>query len=162
QAALWLAPQDPRLHQNLALAYQWQGDLAKADPHWNRYVELADDRLPSPPGFPNYHQAVTFQALTRLATAYSEKGQGGPAGPPLRRARPPAAAQRRRRARAPLPALPAGQAPRRRPQGPGPPPRAAPRRPAVRAVRARPLRDQEPQRHRPHPDRHRPHPPAPP
>ena len=73
KAALKLAGTDGRLEQNLALAYEWHGDLPQADPHWNRYFELIDRRLPAPPGDRTYLESLAFEALTRLATCYSEK-----------------------------------------------------------------------------------------
>jgi tetratricopeptide (TPR) repeat protein len=72
-AALKLAPDDPRLHQNVALAHELQGDLAQADPHWNRYFDLLDNRVPVPPDRPNYLDALAFESLNRLATRFGEK-----------------------------------------------------------------------------------------
>jgi tetratricopeptide (TPR) repeat protein len=72
-AALKLSPNDARLHQNLALAYELQGDLAQADPHWNRYFDLLDQRLPAPPDLPKYHDTLAYESLSRLAGRYSEK-----------------------------------------------------------------------------------------
>ena len=42
---------DPRLFQNLALACELNGELAQADPQWNRYFDLltAGAELPRPP-----------------------------------------------------------------------------------------------------------------
>jgi Flp pilus assembly protein TadD len=74
QAALKLAPNDPRLHQNLALTYEYQGDLVSCDPHWNRYFDLLGNHHPEgPPDVPKYLDLLTYEALTRLATRYSEK-----------------------------------------------------------------------------------------
>jgi tetratricopeptide (TPR) repeat protein len=72
-AALKLAANDPRLHQNLALAYEWQGELQQADPHWNRYFELLDARWPEPPDQDNYVEQLTFESLSRLSSRYAEK-----------------------------------------------------------------------------------------
>jgi Flp pilus assembly protein TadD len=72
-AALKLAANDARLHQNLALTYEFQGDLTQADPHWNRYFDLLDDRVPVPPDRPRYRDLLTLESLTRLATRYGEK-----------------------------------------------------------------------------------------
>jgi tetratricopeptide (TPR) repeat protein len=72
-AALKLSPNDARLHQNLALAYELQGDLSQADPHWNRYFDLLDQRLPAPPDLPKYHDTLAYESLSRLAGRYSEK-----------------------------------------------------------------------------------------
>jgi Flp pilus assembly protein TadD len=72
-AALKLAANDPRLHQNMALAYEWQGELQQADPHWNRYFELLDARWPEPPDQDNYVEQLTFESLSRLSSRYAEK-----------------------------------------------------------------------------------------
>ena len=53
-AAVKLDANDPRLHQNLALAYELSGDLQAADPHWNRYFDLLDRRVPVPADLPEY------------------------------------------------------------------------------------------------------------
>ncbi len=73
QSAVKLAPNDARLQQNLALAYQWQNNLSKADPHWNRYFDLLDRRLPAPPGQADYHDRLAFEGLVRLANLYFER-----------------------------------------------------------------------------------------
>src|SRR5262249_33432266 len=72
-AALKLSALDARLHQNLALAYEWLDNLAEADPHWNRYFELIDRRLPCPPGRTDYVNDLAFEGLSRLATRYADK-----------------------------------------------------------------------------------------
>jgi tetratricopeptide (TPR) repeat protein len=72
-AAIKLAPNDARLHQNLALTYEIKGELAQADPYWNRYFDLLDDRVPAPPDIPGYIEHLTYESLGRLATRYSEK-----------------------------------------------------------------------------------------
>jgi protein O-GlcNAc transferase len=72
-AAIKLAPKDPRLHQNLALAYELKGELAQADPHWNRFFDLLDDRVPVPPDIPHYLDHLVYESLGRLAARYSEK-----------------------------------------------------------------------------------------
>ena len=73
QAALKLAPNDPRLNQNLALTCEFQGDLASADPHWNRYFDLLGAHVPGPPDIPHYLDLLTYESFTRLAGRYSEK-----------------------------------------------------------------------------------------
>jgi tetratricopeptide (TPR) repeat protein len=73
QAALKSASNDARLHQNLALCFEMQGNLAEADPHWNRFFDLLDRRVASPPDVPHYPDALAFEALSRLASKYSEK-----------------------------------------------------------------------------------------
>ena len=72
-AALKLAPDDPRLHQNLALTYEFQGQLSQADPHWNRFFDLLGEQVPAPPDMPRYTEVLTYEALNRLAGRYSEK-----------------------------------------------------------------------------------------
>jgi tetratricopeptide (TPR) repeat protein len=73
QAALRLAGNDPRLHQNMALTYELKGDLSQADPHWNRYFDLLDKRVRAPSDIPNYLEAVACESMVRLANQYSEK-----------------------------------------------------------------------------------------
>ena len=72
-AALKLNGNDPRLHQNIALCYELQGDMGKAEPHWNRYFELLDRRVPEPSDMPHYVSALAYESLSRLASKYSEK-----------------------------------------------------------------------------------------
>lgn len=72
-AALKLAPNDARLHQNLALTYEWKGELPQSDPYWNRFFDLLDDRLPAPPDIPRYLDHLAYESLGRLAARYSEK-----------------------------------------------------------------------------------------
>jgi tetratricopeptide (TPR) repeat protein len=72
-AALKLTNHDPRIYQNLALAHELNGELNEADPHWNRYFELLDDRVPTPADLPNYSSLLTYEGLSRLAGKYSEK-----------------------------------------------------------------------------------------
>jgi tetratricopeptide (TPR) repeat protein len=73
--AIKLSGNDARLYQNLALAYELQGQLAQAEPQWNRYFDLlsAGADLPRPPGQPDYHDCLVFEALTRLAARFSER-----------------------------------------------------------------------------------------
>jgi Flp pilus assembly protein TadD len=72
-AALKTSPNDPRLHQNLALTYELKGDLAQADPHWNRFFDLLDTRVPAPSDVPKYLDNLAYESLSRLASRYSEK-----------------------------------------------------------------------------------------
>ncbi len=72
-AALKLAANDARLHQNLALTYELKGDLAQADPHWNRYFDLLGDQVPAPSDIPKYLDRLTYESLNRLASKYGEK-----------------------------------------------------------------------------------------
>lgn len=72
-AAVKLNNSDPRLLQNLALAHELSGDLQSADPHWNRYFDLLDRRVPVPSDLPEYVSQLTYEGLNRLAGKYSEK-----------------------------------------------------------------------------------------
>jgi tetratricopeptide (TPR) repeat protein len=71
--ALKLAPNDPRLHQNLALTYELEGSLSQADPHWNRYFDLLGEQVPAPKDVPRYLDLLTYESLNRLASRYGEK-----------------------------------------------------------------------------------------
>jgi tetratricopeptide (TPR) repeat protein len=72
-AAIKLAPNDPRLHQNLALTYELKGELPQGDPYWNRFFDLLDDHVPAPPDIPRYLDHLAYESLGRLAGRYSEK-----------------------------------------------------------------------------------------
>lgn len=71
--AVKLAPNDPRLHQNLALTHELRDAIADADPHWNRFFDLLGDQVPVPPDIPGYLESLAYESLTRLASRYSEK-----------------------------------------------------------------------------------------
>jgi Flp pilus assembly protein TadD len=71
--ALKLAPNDARLHQNLALTYELKGELPQSDPYWNRFFDLLDDRVAAPSSIPNYLNHLSYESLGRLAARYSEK-----------------------------------------------------------------------------------------
>jgi tetratricopeptide (TPR) repeat protein len=86
-AAIKLAPNDCRLHQNLALTYELKGELPQADPYWNRYFDLLDEDIPSPPDMPGYINHLTYESLGRLATRYSEKEKWSSALSYVQRAR---------------------------------------------------------------------------
>jgi tetratricopeptide (TPR) repeat protein len=73
QSAIKLAPNDARLHQNVAITYELRGDLAGADPYWNRYFDLLDDRTPAPGDVPRYVERLTYESLMRLANKYRDK-----------------------------------------------------------------------------------------
>jgi tetratricopeptide (TPR) repeat protein len=72
-SAIKLSPNDARLHQNLALTYELKGELPQADPYWNRYFDLLDDRVPAPPDIPRYTEHLAYESLGRLAVRYGEK-----------------------------------------------------------------------------------------
>jgi tetratricopeptide (TPR) repeat protein len=73
--AVKLGNTDARLYQNLALACELHGELAQADPQWNRYFDLltAGADLPRPPGHVDYHDRLAYEGLLRLASRYSER-----------------------------------------------------------------------------------------
>jgi Flp pilus assembly protein TadD len=73
--AVKLSNTDARLSQNLALACELHGELAQADPQWNRYFDLlgAGADLPRPPGHVDYHDRLAYEGLVRLASRYSER-----------------------------------------------------------------------------------------
>jgi tetratricopeptide (TPR) repeat protein len=71
----FLAGTDARLYQNLAIAYEWQGQIAQAEGSWNRYLELLDSRMPAPPSSSGYPARLAFECLNRLATHHGERGQ---------------------------------------------------------------------------------------
>jgi tetratricopeptide (TPR) repeat protein len=60
------------IEQNLALAYELQGKLEQAEPHWNRYFDFLEHYFPvSQPH--DYLPRLAFEGLTRLAEIYSKK-----------------------------------------------------------------------------------------
>ncbi len=73
--AVRLSNADARLYQNLALAYELQGEVAQADQQWNRYFDLltAGAGLPRPPGQVDYHDRLAYEGLVRLGSRYSER-----------------------------------------------------------------------------------------
>ncbi|HWG43449.1 MAG TPA: hypothetical protein VN688_11740 [Gemmataceae bacterium] len=72
-SAIKLVSTDPRLHQNLALTYELKGELPQADVYWNRYFDLLDEHVPTPPDIPRYLENLSYESLGRLASRYSEK-----------------------------------------------------------------------------------------
>src|SRR5262249_29856150 len=74
--AVKLSSNDPRLHQNLALAYELQGQMSQAEPHWNRAFDLMDlshTRQAVLADQADYHEGLLFEGLQRLATTFAEK-----------------------------------------------------------------------------------------
>jgi Flp pilus assembly protein TadD len=71
--ALKLSPNDPRLHQNLALTYELEGSLPQADPHWNRYFDLLGEQMAAPPDISRYLDKLTYESFARLASLYADK-----------------------------------------------------------------------------------------
>jgi tetratricopeptide (TPR) repeat protein len=74
-AALKINGNDPRLHQNLALAHELQGNLSDADPHWNRFFDLLmTDAVGRPLSQPTeYVETLAYEGLHRLAARHAEK-----------------------------------------------------------------------------------------
>jgi len=72
-AAVRATPNDGAIHQNLALAYEWQKNLTGAEPHWNRYFDILERRLTPSPHSPDSAAPVLFEGLHRLAGCYTEK-----------------------------------------------------------------------------------------
>ena len=54
------------IEQNLALAYEWQGKLDKAEQHWNRYFDFLEHYFPSSRP-PEYLPQLVFEGSSRLA-----------------------------------------------------------------------------------------------
>ncbi len=73
QEALRLAGDDPRIHQNLALGFSWQGDQQEADLCWGRYLGTYDKRIPRPPGVFDYHDQLRFHVLRHLGNLHYER-----------------------------------------------------------------------------------------
>jgi Flp pilus assembly protein TadD len=73
QAALRLAGADLAVHQNLALTHEWQGELEKAELHWNRWFDLVERRRATPGDHQKFWQQLAYEGFVRLATVYSEK-----------------------------------------------------------------------------------------
>jgi tetratricopeptide (TPR) repeat protein len=74
-AALKIDGNDPRLHQNLALSHELQGNLTDADPHWNRFFDLltAEPTGRSSGRRSDYVQTLAYEGLHRLAGRLAEK-----------------------------------------------------------------------------------------
>src|SRR5262249_50022341 len=72
-AAAKVAANDPRLHQNLALAHELEGTLSEADPHWNRFFDLLDGRVPAPAGQPDYAERLAYDGLSRMMGLHADK-----------------------------------------------------------------------------------------
>jgi tetratricopeptide (TPR) repeat protein len=87
RSALDHADDDPRLRQNLALAEEWVSGLARAEGHWNTFLDLLDGRWPAPPGLKYYAERLAFETLNRLSVACAETEQWGPALEYMERAR---------------------------------------------------------------------------
>src|SRR5262249_50724699 len=60
------------LHQNLALAREWQGRFDQAEIQWNHYFDLLDRRVPAP-SIANYPESLAFESLSRLAEIFSKR-----------------------------------------------------------------------------------------
>jgi Flp pilus assembly protein TadD len=73
QAALRLAGADLAIHQNLALTHEWQGELEKAELHWNRWFDLIERRRAGAGEQQRFWVQLAYEGFLRLATVYSEK-----------------------------------------------------------------------------------------
>jgi tetratricopeptide (TPR) repeat protein len=73
QEALRLAGDDPRIHQNLALAFTWLGDFAESGLCWGRFLGTMSQLLPRPPGFIDYHEQLRFHVLRYLGNQNYER-----------------------------------------------------------------------------------------
>src|SRR5262249_51208062 len=73
QTALRLSGADYAIHQNLALAYEWQTQLGKAEMHWNRYFDLLERNRPATSDRAEFYNDLIFEGYLRLATVRSEK-----------------------------------------------------------------------------------------
>jgi len=72
--AVKIASNDARLQQNLALAYEMQGQLTNADSPWNRFFDLLEGgTLAVPDDIKNYQRSLLFEGLCRLANLYADK-----------------------------------------------------------------------------------------
>jgi tetratricopeptide (TPR) repeat protein len=60
------------LEQNLALAYEWQGKLDRAERHWNRYFDYLEHYFSSSRPA-DYLPKLAFEGLSRLADLYTKK-----------------------------------------------------------------------------------------
>jgi tetratricopeptide (TPR) repeat protein len=76
-AASRLAGNDAGIQQNLALVYEWQKDLPRAEQHWNRYFDLLERRKQHAPARAEFFVRLAFEGLHRLAGLYSEKEKWG-------------------------------------------------------------------------------------
>ena len=56
-------------------AYELQGDMAKADPHWNRYFDLLDRRVPAPADMPHYIDAAGLRGPEPARRPVQRKGE---------------------------------------------------------------------------------------
>src|SRR5207253_9777570 len=60
------------IEQNLALAYEWQGKLDKAEQHWSRYFDSLEQQFPNSQP-PEYLPQLAFEGMSRLADLFSKK-----------------------------------------------------------------------------------------
>jgi tetratricopeptide (TPR) repeat protein len=72
QSAEKLIPNDLRIQQNLALNFEFRGELQEADPHWNRFFDFLGDHAPVPPEPANYLEVLAYESLMRLANRYAD------------------------------------------------------------------------------------------
>jgi tetratricopeptide (TPR) repeat protein len=74
-AALRSVPTDLNIHQNLALAHEWQGKLTEAGPFWNRYFDLVERRRTWDPARADEWSRLAHDGLLRLSQRHAEKQQ---------------------------------------------------------------------------------------
>lgn len=72
QTALRISGVDYAIHQNLAVAYEWQGQHGKAELHWNRFFDLLD-RQRAAGTDQDFCTSLMFEGYLRLAALHSEK-----------------------------------------------------------------------------------------
>lgn len=60
------------IEQNLALAYEWQGKLDKAEQHWNRYFDYLEHYFQSSKPA-DYLPTLAFEGMSRLAELFTKK-----------------------------------------------------------------------------------------
>jgi tetratricopeptide (TPR) repeat protein len=60
------------IEQNLALAYEWQGKLDKAEQHWNRYFDYLEHYFPSSRP-PDFLPRLAFEGMSRLGDLFTKK-----------------------------------------------------------------------------------------
>jgi tetratricopeptide (TPR) repeat protein len=67
------APQEPRLQQNMALAHEWNNQWALAEPHWDQFCSLINERLPVPPEIHDYRARLAAECWQRRAQHYADR-----------------------------------------------------------------------------------------
>jgi tetratricopeptide (TPR) repeat protein len=60
------------IEQNLALAYEWQGKLDRAEQHWNRYFDYLEHYFQSSRP-PDFLPQLAFEGMSRLGELFTKK-----------------------------------------------------------------------------------------